>query len=501
MTKLNLLKKFALSSIAKDSLKIKYIKDSIVRVDENFDGKKIPIFVKVYRITQVPDYKHLSNKDRKEWDLKIQALIEKLPTQVQLSYKSVNVNTKVNFWKINKGILEQNIKSLDKKVQKKHLDLFAELEIFCYEHIVKPRQLEIRREYYLTIPYFRYENFKGHYNPRKINELENQINQYCDDKKLMPLKEELYKESIGKAHDFKQEKLMKDFYNECEKTLNIEFPNAQALSDQELATLYYSRYFHNLYTELNGEMIYLTIHEIIQIASEFRSEFSRLHKHFPFKKKVRPNYIEYNNRHYAIISIFRQSDYVNENQLDFMSELEGDIDFQISFTPIEKKAMVHQYDQVIETLGHEIEKRQAEDNIDENLIVMYNKEKLRRDYLNLESTKAFKFRSYILVREKTLKSLNEKTNEIINKILARGYWAKRISSDNLEVDLKTVSYTGVDCGKSGWKITNDSITRGLNFMHLDFDLHSAQGLISDLDVVEEQLELQESIKKERENKK
>lgn len=503
MTQINLIKRFVLSDLAKSSLKISYIKNSIVKVNESFDGKKMPIFVKVYRIPMKENYKVMSDEDRILWDKTIQTLIEKLPSQVQLSYKSCNVNSKVNFWKINKSILEKEMDTMssiikNKGVSKEYVEnLFEQLEEFCLKNIYTPRLLDIKREYYLTIPYFRYETFKGITNNERLTELEKKMREFCDENGLKPFKEELYKLSQGKIHDFKQESLMRDFFEECDKIIHQFLPDAKLMSDQELSTLYYSRYFHNVYTELNDEQLYLTIHDMIQIAGEYNSEFTFLHNFYPFRKNVKPNYLEYNNRFFSIISIFRTSDYTIDNQLDFITEMEGDIDFQVSYTPIEKDNILKAYDTDITNLGHELEKRQLEDDVDENLITIYNREKLRRDYIQRDKTQLFKFRAYVLVREKNLKALNDKTNEVINKILSRGYWAKRISSDNLENDLRTVSYTGVDCGKSGWRITSDTIARGLNFMHLDFDLHSAQGLITDLDLIDEQLELLEDVKADR----
>lgn len=504
MTEIRLLKRFELSPIAKELLKISSIKDGVVKIIENFDGHNIPIYLKVYRITEVPDYKHLDNGEQELWDDRIRALIEKIPTQVILSYKSVNVNTKVNFWNINRAILEKNIISYLSLAKSngydkdKLLQLFTELEQFTREHVFKPRQLEIRREYYLTIPYFRYEQFKGILNPTKINEIEKKIQEFCESNNYQTYMDELYNESQGKIHNFKEDSKMRDFFDEVDKVVKTYLPKSKYLQDQELSTLYYSRYFHNVYTELNSEQLYLSIHEIIQIGAEFRKEFAFLHNFFPFKKEIRPNYADYNNRFYAIVSIFRSSDYFIKNQLQFITEIEGDIDFQISFTPIEKEELIKEYNLEIEKLGKEIEQRQIDDDEDENLIMNNNREKLRRNYLELKKTELIRFRAYVVIKEKTLKGLNEKTTEVINKILSRGFWAKRISSGNLEEDLRTVSYTGVDCGKSGWRTTTESISRALNFMHLDFDLHSAQGLITDLDKIEEQLDLQEEVRVERE---
>lgn len=504
MTEIKLLKRFELSDIAKSLLKINSIKDGVVKINENFDGQNIPIFLKVYRIMKTPDYKHLDKEEQELWDDRIQALIEKLPTQVILSYKSVNVNTKVNFWNINRTILDKNIITYSNLIKnngynkEKLSQLFVDLEHFTKEHIFKPRQIEVRREYYLTVPYFRYESFKGILNIEKINEIEKKIQEFCESNELETYTDQLYNESQGKIHNYREESKMMDFFDEVDKVVKTYLPDSKALQDQELSTLYYSRYFHNVYTELNNEQLYLTIHEIIQIASEFRKEFAFLHNFFPFQKEIKPNYANYNNRFYSIVSIFRSSDYLIKNQLQFISELEGDIDFQISFTPIEKEELIKDYNLEIEKLGKEIEQRQMEDDEDENLIQSNNREKLRRNFLEMKNTNMTRFRAYIVIREKTLKGLNEKTTEVINKILSRGFWAKRISSGNLEEDLRTVSYTGVDCGKSGWRTTTQSISRALNFMHLNFDLHSAQGLITDLDKIEEQLDLQEEVREERE---
>ena len=504
MTKIRLLKRFDLSDIAKKLLKIESIRDGIVKINENFDGHHIPIFLKVYRIEGIPDYKHIAPEEQDLWDDRIRSLVEKLPTQVVLSYKSVNINTKVNFWNINRSILEKNFPSFSSLAKmngydkNKLFELFDDLEDFTREHVFKPRQLEVRREYYLTVPYFRFAPFKGVLNMDKINEIEKKIQEFCESNNLETYTDQLYNESQGKIHNFKEETKMRDFFDETDKVVKTYLPKAKELTDQELSTLYYSRYFHNVYTEINEEMLYLSIHEIIQIASEFRKEFAFLHNFYPFKKEIKPNYANYNNRFYSIISVFRSADYLTNNQLQFISELEGDIDFQISFTPIEKEELLKDLNTEINRLGKEIEQRQMEDDEDENLIMINNREKLRRNYIEMQKTEMIKFRAYVVVREKTLKGLNEKTTEVINKILSRGFWAKRISSGNLEEDLRTVSYTGVDCGKSGWRTTTESISRALNFMHLDFDLHSAQGMVTDLDKIEEQLDLQEEVREERE---
>ncbi len=506
MKTIDLLRRFKLSDVAKSSFKIDDIKSSIVKIRNYEKGKYKPIYIKIFKIDSVPDFHKLPQIEQENWNNKVEKLIGSLPTSTHLSFRTVNYISKTKFWQIQKNLftkgLQRNASTIRDlgKTPEHFMQLFEELKDFSMTEVYDPFTLEIRREYYITIPYYLYKPFEGKIDKEKLNRTQKNLSKFCELNDLKPFYEEYYKESKGVIHNFEQENLMKNFFIEVEKKIKEFSPKYKILEDEELATYYNSkRHGHSIYTNLNGKDLFLRIHDLIQIAGEYRPEFNRLHEFFPNIQRVKQNYLNFNEEYMSIISIFRMPDYLTENQLGFITEEEGDFDFHTDFVPIETGNLIENFNENIENINSEIEYQNLTfDEVSEELIYNLNREKLIRNYLS--NQEIFKFKGYILVRGNSLDNLNNQTSYLINKLNSKGFWAKRISSEYLLEDYRSVSNLGVDCGKSGWQTTLSSISYSLNFLNHDFDLPSSQGRIIDMDEVNSQLNLQEEMRAERSKK-
>jgi len=282
--------KFGLGSLAIERSNIEWIKKSIVKIHHTSTTKTgfwglggtrtthHPVYVKIYKVTRVPEYHRFTKEEKEIWDQKFAELVKRVPTEITKSNKTVNLEQN-SFWNLHRKDLKDNIKNGEIKpesigqTKESLMKIYEELIDYAQKNVYNPKVINISREYYFTVPYFL---FNDKTNQDTVQSQVEALKQ--DEAKLVALRKEneakaksAYDKHLDKLngfiHTFQEERIMEEFFANVDRTMNEIYPEHKILDDEELATFHNSRYYQTLYIQDKKKDYFLRILDFIDLAA------------------------------------------------------------------------------------------------------------------------------------------------------------------------------------------------------------------------------------------
>ena len=475
------------------------------------------MFYKIYKVNSFNNYETIKPKELEKELTKIANILDVPKSLIKIYINTANRYALTHFYSLNKNnILKKRLEKKPADYKEHALEVFDKLEEYCIENLYEEDTIALKRMVYICVPYVAYHNTPESNLTRILRKLGTKMVEKNIFRNVgINIMTNHYTQYRMKKRELRNIDIFFSTVANMFKNLSFE---CKELTDEETLMLINSTYYPTIYLEEKNKDYYLTIKDLIRIASRDNKEFAELTPYFQFYEKKGFTINEMNGMHYLNLGVFNITDITEKNlAFDFYLQ-EGDLIYNNYYPLIKKDKYAHKYLKEYSAWLDLIEKRRSDlKEIPENLI-----EKERRAYqksvnLTAEGESLVRMSNYVTIRSTNEEELSLLSRQFITNCENAGIKVKTLSSDYIATSanltnnpdmqpgnfdnkriLNTLSPIGFNPNYSYRLITMSALANTFNPLSLDFNDLVIQNHITDMTNLQESYKLRKKEIKMRE---